>query len=62
MPIPKALPNGKDATGPALDTQKKASKPPSDKTIGGRYSVLNQLGSGNFGTVYLIADLKTNEK
>lgn len=62
MPIPKVLPKGKDhATGMAVSGEK-ASKAAGPKIIGQRYSVVNQLGSGNFGTVYLVTDTKSNEK
>ena len=33
-----------------------------ERTLANRYKVLRKLGSGNFGTVFVVEDLKSDEK
>ena len=53
MPLPKKMPASRPATA--------ASTVPDEKkrVNVNRYRVEEKLGSGNFGTAYLVTDLKT---
>ena len=33
-----------------------------ERTLANRYKMLRKLGSGNFGTVFVVEDLKSDEK
>ena len=59
MPIPRHFPKtgGKSDHSPLNSASSEANSP-----LAGRYVVSNKLGSGNFGTVYLVNDIKTGEK
>ena len=59
MPIPRLYPEtgGKSDHSSPNGASSKANSPLAD-----RYVVINKVGSGNFGTVYLVNDIKTGEK
>ncbi len=64
MPIPKVLPSSeKGRHAHVIATINEAvSKPASANIIGKQYGVLHKLGSGNFGTVYLVVDFSNNNE
>ena len=51
MPLPKSYPVAGDQAG----TAKK-------RTLNKRYVVGKKLGSGHFGTAFLVTDIKVNER
>jgi len=56
MPLPKKIPRARPTPKPAPDT------PDEDKrVIVNRYRVEKKLGSGNFGTAFLVTDLKAKD-
>lgn len=52
MPLPKKIPQSRPTTASTVPDEKK-------RVIVNRYRVEKKLGSGNFGTAYLVTDLKT---
>lgn len=65
MPIPKSLPQieGATAQDPSSSDTSSSRRPSANvKLLSDRYTVGDKLGSGNFGTVYLVDDIKTGER
>ena len=64
MPIPKKLPSrGEGATASAKATSgKQIAEPKSQAIVGKRYNIVSHLGSGNFGTVFLVTDTKSHDR
>ena len=56
MPIPKSLLQASGGQN-AIDKDPRGSK-----ILANRYNVGTKLGSGNFGTAFLVTDLQTNER
>ena len=52
MPLPKKIPRSKGA---------KPDKAPDKRVLANRYRVEKRLGSGNFGTAWLVTDLKCKD-
>lgn len=57
MSLPKKMPQ--NTTGAGGDTIRSTNE---KRVILNRYQVEKKLGSGNFGTAYLVVDLKTTSK
>ena len=60
MPIPKKLPGSGGAIG--TSSAGVPSSGQDTKVLLGRYSVGRHLGSGNFGSVYLVTDMKDYDR
>lgn len=61
MPLPKVLPLVSEASqGQETRLQSGQSRDGTGKVVANRYLMGNKLGSGAFGTVFLICDLKNN--
>ena len=43
-------------------TKRSLSHEMKERTLANRYKVERKLGSGNFGTVYVVEDLKSDER
>lgn len=60
MPIPR---NFKKVEGAGFPPGPKSPDVPGTSAVlGGRYQIEAKLGSGNFGTAYLVTDLRESER
>jgi len=53
MPLPKSYP---------VASSQSSAATPSKRTLNGRYVVGKKLGSGHFGTAFLVTDIKANNE
>ena len=65
MPLPKVLPQVQNAQGVPVGAAAAAPRVPSGaanhgKVVANRYSLERKLGSGAFGTAYLVTDRRAN--
>ena len=57
MPLPKKIPRS-GGTGQKQKKDSKDGAPVQKRVLANRYQVEKKLGSGNFGTAFLVKDLK----